>query len=166
MTQVDGAGSLVRLKVIFDGDPRLARRLIGRHGGVEDGLGDGAIQLCANAAVVLGPSLINGFGSRGPVDVLEEPKLAAHGMEEGAPLGVVRRTKLQGYGDVSLPVDGRKGIDHVSHGRRRSSGGGAVTSDINRLDLLGRGGRSPGKRALTVVWLAPKVGHRGGGEAP
>ena len=83
--------------------------------------------------------------------MLEEPKLAAHGMEEGAPLGVVRRTKLQGYGDVSLHVDGRKGIDHVSHGRRRSSGGGAVTSDINRLDLLGRGGRSPGKGAPGVV---------------
>ena len=40
------------------------------------------------AAVVLGPSHINRVG-RSPVDVLEQPKLAAHGMEEGAPLGVV-----------------------------------------------------------------------------
>jgi hypothetical protein len=43
MTQVDGARSFVCLKVIFNGDPKLSCRLIGRHGEVEDGLRDGAI---------------------------------------------------------------------------------------------------------------------------
>ena len=75
MTQVDGAGSLVRLKVIFVDDPKLACRLIGRHGKVEDELGDGAIQPCADATVVLGPSRINRIGSRVPSMCLSNPNL-------------------------------------------------------------------------------------------
>jgi len=75
MTQVDGAGSLVRLKVIFVDDPKLACRLIGRHGKVEDELGDGAIQPCADATVVLGPSRINRIGSRVPSMCLSSPNL-------------------------------------------------------------------------------------------
>jgi len=55
MTQVDGAGSIVRLEVIFDGAPKLARRLVWRHGEVEDGVGDGTIETRANTTVHLFP---------------------------------------------------------------------------------------------------------------
>ena len=82
MTQVDGAGSIVRLEVIFDGAPKLARRLVWRHGEVEDGLGDGAVQQCADAAVVLDPNRINWVG-RSPINVLEQPELATHGNWQG-----------------------------------------------------------------------------------
>ena len=142
------------------------RCLIGCHGEVEDGLGDGAVQPCANAAVVLGPSLINRFGSRGPIDVLEESKLAAHGMEEGAPLGVVRRMKLQGYVDVSLHVDGRKGADHISHGRRRNSGGGAGDLEHQLIGSVEEGRAQPREGGAGGGVAGAQVGRREGGETP
>ena len=108
----------------------------------------------------------------------EEPKLAAHGMEEGAPLGVVRRMKLQGYVDVSLHVDGRKGADHISHGRRRNSGGGAGDLEHQLIGsveegraqpreggadggVVGAQGRAQGRRGGALG-----LGRKGGGETP
>jgi len=114
----------------------------------------------------LGPSVINEFGSKGPVNVLEKPKLAAHSMEQGAPLGVAGGTKLQSDGDVSLHVDGREGTDHVSHGWRRSSGGrGAAVPGHQQIRSVGKRGGNPRKERM-VVWQAPKVGRREEGEAP
>jgi hypothetical protein len=43
VTQEDDAGSLVRLEVSFDGDPKLVRCLFIFHGEIQDGVGDRAV---------------------------------------------------------------------------------------------------------------------------
>jgi len=68
--------------------------------------------------------------------VLKESKLAAHGLEVGAPLGVVAGAKFQCHRDVGLDVDSGKGDDGVSHvGGAR---GGCTVRD--------GGGHQPGRR--------------------
>jgi len=43
MAEVDGVRSFVGIEVVLDGDPKLARRLIRRHGKVEYRFGDGSV---------------------------------------------------------------------------------------------------------------------------
>jgi len=87
------------LEVSFNGDPKLARRLIIFHGEIQDR--DGGIQLAANAAVCFAPSSVDGIGGRSPGDVTYEAKLAAHGLEERAPLAL-GGAEFQRHGDVGL----------------------------------------------------------------
>ena len=107
----------LEMEVVGDGDPKVPCCLVGGHGEVKDVLGDGAVQPAADSAVGLVPCISARIGGRGTVDVTEEAKLAAHGLEEVAPLGVVGGAKFQLDGDVCLNGDVGVG-SHRSRWRR------------------------------------------------
>jgi len=104
LAQEDGAGSLVGLKLVGDGNPKLPRRLIFGHGEVMDILRYGA------------------------VDVVKEPELAAHRLEEGRPLPVVGAVEFQLDGDMGCDRDRGVGVEEEGAGhciRRGGHGWGA-----------------------------------------
>ena len=99
------------------------------HREVEDGVGDGSIHPAANAAVCLVPSVGAWLKGRSPIDVAKETELAAHGLEGGAPLGVVGGSKLKLHGDVRLDSDGVVGLCHGDVVQISSGVGGVVAGD-------------------------------------
>ena len=104
LAQEDGAGSLVGLKLVGDGNSKLPRRLIFGHGEVMDILRYGA------------------------VDVVKEPELAAHRLEEGRPLPVVGAVEFQLDGDMGCDRDRGVGVEEEGAGhciRRGGHGWGA-----------------------------------------
>ena len=79
VAEEDGPWFLVGAEDVFDGHPQSAGGLIvALHDEVEDGVGDGAEEPTANAAVRLIPLGIGRASRRGAVDVVLEPELATH----------------------------------------------------------------------------------------
>ena len=145
MTQEDGTRSFVRLEVVGDGDPKVPCCLVGGHGEVEDVLGDGAIEPAADGTVGLVPCISARIRGRGAVDVAKEAELAAHGLEEAAPLGVIGGAEFQLDRDVRLDGDG--GVR--SHGDRR------------RLGVVDEEGGDAVEERVTVVEGVTVVGDTG-----
>jgi hypothetical protein len=93
--------NLVGAEVDFNSHPKFpCGLLIAVHGEVEDGVVDGAEDPTADAAIRLIPLRPGGISQRwrrgGVVDVRLETEYAAHGLEEGSPLGVVGILHHQG----------------------------------------------------------------------
>ena len=116
-------GSLVGLKLVGDGNLELPRRLIFGHGDVKNILRDGAVEPRADAAVNLLPSRISAARGDRSVDVVKEPELAAHRLEEGRPLAVVGVVQFQFDGNVCLDVDRSVGVEEDGACRCIRSGG-------------------------------------------
>ena len=154
MTQVDGTRGFVRLEVVGDGDPKLPHRLVGGHGEVEDVLGDGIVQPAVDSAVSLIPCISVRIRRRGTVDVTEEAKLATHGLEEVAPLGVVGGAEFQLDGDVCQDGDGGVG-GHCSRWRHRVVGEESSDAVVDGVTGVGRSTGDTGHQQIDLL--------RGGG---
>ena len=115
MTQEDGARGFVLLEVVGDGVPKFPRSLVGRHGEVEDVLGDRAVEPTADSTVFLVPG-ISAWIRRSAGDVTEEVELATHCLEEGRPLVVVGVRQIQCYGDVRIDKDRGVGVEEEGVG--------------------------------------------------
>lgn len=106
----DGTRVLVVLEEITDTRPEGVRVLIIFHGEVHDVVGDRALDPVLDSVISLGPERIGRCGCS-VVNVLEKTELAAHGLEEGGPLGVVGLLHLENDGDVRADNDGGVGIE-------------------------------------------------------